>query len=267
MNHLLCSGRATGPDPSQGVVRAALFSSVEPDRPVVPGDIVELALCVAAEQGAPRGCAYLLESSLVDAGEVVSLEALEYFPRQRWFRVRADPGETRTGVLSVRIGSPGRAPRLRPQIMVGIPDATQRKMVRTARLTGHAVPVGPHRLTGLRIVTSPGVRGEGNALVEAPEGSFAISVTQPLHGSAQLSRDGWVAYDPAPGFVGYDRFEYTIGTSDSTKATATAHVFVGDLTAAPGAFPQTAVTTAFTPWQWPELTGTMPWPQESSRNR
>lgn len=265
MNHLLCSGRATGP--SQGIVRAGLYSSAEPDRSVVPGDIIELALCVAAEQGAPRGCAYLLESSLLDAGEVVSLEALEYFPRQRWFRVRADPGETRTGVLSVRIGRPGCAPRLRPQIMVGIPDATQRKMVRTARLTGHSVPIRPHRLTGLRILTSPGARGEGNVLDEAPDGSFAISVTQPLYGNAQLSRDGWVTYEPAPGFVGYDRFEYTIGTADSMKATATANVFVGDLAAAPGVFPPAPVVTAFSPWQWPELTGKMPWPQESPRNR
>ncbi|WP_406362237.1 Ig-like domain-containing protein [Streptomyces sp. NBC_01579] len=269
MNHLLCSGRAIGTDPSQGVVYAGLYSSVEPTVGAVIGDVIQLALSVAADQGAPRGCAYVLESSLIDAAEILTIEALEYFPQQRWFRVRADPGETRTGVLSLRIGYPRGAPRLRPQIMVGIPDGTQHKLIRTARLTGHSVPVRPHTLPGLRILTDPGTQGMANVLAQAPAGSFAISVTQPLHGSTQLSRDGWVTYQPAPGFAGYDRFEYTVGTADSVKMTAAANVFVGDLGLAPGAFPQHSAVTGFQSWQWPELTGKMPWPrpQESPRNR
>ncbi|MEU9063495.1 Ig-like domain-containing protein [Streptomyces sp. NPDC048430] len=269
MNHLLCSGRAVGTERSQGIVYAGLYCSADPRTGTVPGEIVQLGLSVAADEGAPRGCAYVLESSLTDAAEILSVEALEYFPQQRWFRVRADPGETRTGALSLRIRPPRGAPRLRPQIMVAVPDAGGQKLIRTARLTGHSLPVLTHSVAGLRITTEPGVRGTANVLARAPQGSFAISVTQPLHGTAQLSRDGWVAYDPAPGFTGYDRFEYTVGTADSAKVTAAANIFVGDLGLAPGVFPADPAETGFQTWQWPELTGEMPWPrpQESPRNR
>jgi hypothetical protein len=269
MNHLLCSGRAVATGPSQGIVYAGLSSSADPRLGAVPGEVVQLGLSVAADQGALRGCAYVMESSLTDAAEVISVEALEYFPQQRWFRVRADPGETRTGVLSLRIRPPQGAPRLRPQIMVAIPDDGGNKLIRTARLTGHSLPVRTHPMLGLRITTEPGVRGTANVLAQASQGSFAISVTQPRHGTTQLSRDGWVAYDPAPGFMGYDRFEYTVGTPDSAKVTAAANVFVGDLGLAPGVFPLHPAETGFHPWQWPKLAGEMPWPQpqEFSRNR
>ncbi|MFD9292232.1 hypothetical protein ACFWBV_28945 [Streptomyces sp. NPDC060030] len=95
-----------------------------------------------------------------------------------------------TGALSLRITTPRGAPRLRPQIMVAVPDAGGQKLVRTARLSGHSLPVRTHSVPGLRITTEPGVRGTVNVLAQAPRGSFAISVTQPRHGSAQLSRDG-----------------------------------------------------------------------------
>ncbi|WP_392673319.1 Ig-like domain-containing protein [Streptomyces sp. LN785] len=268
MNHLLCRGRAVGAEPSQGVVYAGLYSSADPQEGVVPGDHVQLGLSVAPGEGAPRGCAYLMESSLAGA-EILAVQGLEYFPGQRWFRVRADLGETRTGVVSLRIGRPERVPRLRPQIMIGVPDGTALKMIRTGRLSDASLPVRAASAPGLRMVTEPGTQGAANVLDAAPAGSFAISVSQPRHGSTQLSRDGWATYLPTPGFTGYDRFEYTVGTADSAKITAPVNVFVGDPGHAPGAFPQHAVATGFHPWQWPELTGEMPWPgpHESMRSR
>lgn len=260
MNHLLCRGQAVGSDPSQGVVYAGLYSSADPLRSVAPGDHVQLSLSVAPDQGAPRGCAYLLADSLSGSAEIVAVQDVEYFPKQNWFRVRAEAGETRTGLVSLRIGRPKGAPRLRPQITVAVPDASGRKLIRTGRLSDTALPVRASSAPGLRIVAGFDTPGSANVLAAAPAGSAAISVTQPRNGAAQLSHDGWVTYLPAPGFSGYDRFTYTVGTSEAAKITAPVNVFVGALDLLPGAFPEHTATTEFRQWEWPELTGEMPWP-------
>lgn len=265
MNHLLCRGQAT--EPSQGVVYAGLYSSADPRSWAAPGDIVHLGLSVAPHEGAPRGCGYLLEDSLTGAAEVLAVQDIEYFPKQRWFRVRADAGETRTGFVQIRITRPQGAPRLRPQITVAVPDASGRKLVRTGRLSDATLQIRTHGLFGLRITTGQNTPGSVNALATAPPGSSAISVTQPAHGTSQLSPDGWVTYLPAPGFTGYDRFTCTVGTTDAAKATAPVNVFVGSLEQCPGVFPEHPASTEFHHWSWPELTGEMPWPQAYPSSR
>ncbi|WP_327370785.1 Ig-like domain-containing protein [Streptomyces sp. NBC_01217] len=269
MNHLLCRGRAVGTDPSEGAVYAGLYSSADPLAGVAPGEHVQLGLSVAPADGAPRGFAYLLADSLADGAEIVAVQGVEYFPEQGWFRVRAEPGETQTGVVSLLVGRPKKAPRLRPQIIVAVPDASGRKLIRTGRLSDAVLPVHTVSAPGLRIVTEPNTPGSVHATAAVAAGSSVISVTQPAQGSTQLSPDGWVTYLPAPGFLGYDRFQYTVGTPDSTKLTAAVNVFVGPLDRVPGAFPPHTVTTEFHRWQWPELTGTMPWPRShaSSESR
>lgn len=268
MSHLLCRGRAVAPEPtpgedqSGGVVYAGLYSSADPLEGAAPGDHVQLGLSVAPGEGASRGCAYLVGSSLAGA-EVVAVQGVEFFPEQRWFRVRAEPGETRTGVVSLRIGTPKES-RIRPQIMVGVPDASGRKMIRTGRLSDLSLPVRAASAPGLRLVTPVGGEGAVNVLAGMAAGSMAISVGQPRNGTARLSRDGWVSYLPAPGFAGYDRFTYTVGTADGSKVTAAVNVFAGDPGSAPGLFPEQPAATDFRPWQWPELTGEMPWPRPST---
>lgn len=267
--NLLCRGRALGDDPSLGVVYAALYSSADPRRGVVPGETFQLGLSVAPDQNASRGCAYLLEAPLKGIAEVVALQGLEYFPRQRWFRVRADAGETATGVLHLRLRESADAPVLRPQITVGVPDATGRRLVRTGKLSDEALRLRAPGARGLRIEAEPGRPGSVNVLSAAPAGSTAISVTQPGNGDAQLSYDGWITYTPAPGFTGYDRFEYVVGTPAAAKLTSHVNVFVGPTAHIPGVFPQHTTDVAFRPWQWPELVGEMPWPRpdQSERNR
>ncbi|GGZ61013.1 Ig-like domain-containing protein [Streptomyces subrutilus] len=259
--NLLCRGRALGDDPSLGAVYAALYSSADPRGGVVPGEAFQLGLSVAPDQGAPRGCAYLLEASLKDTVEIVALQGLEYFPRQRWFRVRADAGENATGILHVRLLAEVTAPVLRPQIVVGVPDATGLRLVRTGKLSDGALRLRPPGARGLRVQTEPGRPGTVNVLSAAPAGSTAVSLTQPRNGDAQLSYDGWATYTPAPGFTGYDRFTYVVGTPDAQQLTSHVNVFVGSTAHAPGLFPQQPTDVAFRPWQWPELSGEMPWPR------
>ncbi|MFB6811995.1 Ig-like domain-containing protein [Streptomyces sp. NPDC056387] len=269
MNHLLCRGRALGDEPSLGAVYAALYSSADPRRGLAPGETVQLGLSVAPDQGASRGCAYLLEAPLADSADVVAFQGLEYFPRQRWFRLRAEAGETGTAVLHLRVHDTVTAPRIRPQIVVAVPDATGRRLVRTARLDADALPLRPATARSLRITAGPGGPGTVNVLSAAPAGSTAVSVTQPRGGDAQLSYDGWVTYTPAPSFTGYDRFEYTVATPAGEKQTSHVNVFVGSLEHTPGVFPAQPVDVAFRPWQWPELSGEMPWPRpgQTARNR
>ncbi|MFJ6609264.1 Ig-like domain-containing protein [Streptomyces sp. NPDC091289] len=262
MNHLLCQGRALNADPAEGAVVASLHSSVAPDVGAAPGDVIELSLSVAPDERGSYGYAYVLESSLLEAAEILSSQGLEHFPRQRWYRVRADAGEVGTGVLTLRVKEPKKGPRLRPRIMVGAPEGPGRAVARTGKLTGHAVLVRTHTLPGLRVVTASGAAAEVDVLAQAPSGSSAIAVTQPLHGSAELTAGGKLTYQPSPGFTGYDRIEYTVATGDSTKITAAVNVFVGDLGATPGIFPEHPSATGFEPWEWPEITGDMPWPRQ-----
>ncbi|MFD7259161.1 Ig-like domain-containing protein [Streptomyces sp. NPDC059874] len=268
--YLLCRGRALGGDPSLGAVYAGLYSSAEPRAGVTAGDSFEIGVSMAPDQGAPRGCAYLLEAPLTEAAEIVGVQGLEYFPRQRWFRLRAEAGESSTGVLQLRVGAAVTAHRIRPQFIVGVPDATGRKIVRTGKLSGAALPLRrPGVARGLRITAEPGGTGSVNVLAAAPAGSTVVSVTQPRAGSAEVSYDGWVAYTPVPGFTGYDRLEYTVTTPEAVKLTSHVNVFVGAPAQAQRVFPEYPTDVAFRPWQWPELSGEMPWPppQQPARNR
>lgn len=259
--NLLRRGRATGEDPAQGAVYAALYSSADPRFGATPGETVQFALSVAADRGVSRGCAYLLEEPLADSGEIIGTQGLEYFPRQRWFRVRTDDDETSTGVLHLRVKDPSAAQVIRCQMSVGIPDASGRKLLRTGRLDAEPLPVRRPVARGLRITTGPGRPGTVNVLSAAPRGSNALSVTQPRGGDAQLSYDGSVTYSPAAGTVGYDRFEYTVATPGGGELTSHVNVFVGSLEHTPGAFPEHPANSAPRPWQRPELSGEMAWPR------
>ncbi|MCC0095353.1 hypothetical protein K7B10_11275 [Streptomyces flavotricini] len=262
--NLLLRGQAVGDAPSPGSVYAALYTSADPRRGVAPGETVQFGMSVAPDGGASRGCAYLLEEPLAAVGEIVGVQGLEYFPRQRWFRVRADAGEQTTGVLHLRVGESATARSIRPRLIVGIPDASDRKIVRTGKLAADPLLLRPRGPRGLRLVTEPGLPGTVNVLSAAAAGSTGVSVTQPRGGRAELSPDGWVTYTPAPGFTGYDRFEYTVAAAAAGQVTSHVNVFVGSLDHIPGAFPQHPADSAPRPWQWPELTGEMPWPRPSA---
>jgi hypothetical protein len=264
MNHLLCAGRAVGTEErSPGVTHAALYSSVAPFSGVAPGDVVQLALSVAVEN-APFGYAYVQEKYFADAAEIVAIQDVEYFPKQRWYRVRAEPGQNGVGFLSVRVKRPKKKePRLRPHIAVAVPGRESRKMVRTASLRDRSLLIRTMFAPGLRIVTAPGVPGMADALgalATLAPGSRPVSVSQPRSGTAGLGQDGRIGYEPRPGFTGYDRFEYTVATPDGGQVTAPVNVYVGALDDRPGVFPEHQLTTDFQPWQWSELTGAMPWP-------
>ncbi|KMO96579.1 Ig-like domain-containing protein [Streptomyces roseus] len=269
MNHLLRRGQAVGDEPSHGAVYAALYCSADPRRGVAPGETLQLGLSVAPDHGAPRGCAYILEAPLADSADIVAVQGLEYFPRQRWFRIRAEAGENGTGVLQLRVHDKAAAPLIRPQIVVAVPDASGRKLIRTAKLDADALPLRPPMARSLRIAAETGRPGTVNVLSGAPAGSSAVSVTQPRGGEAQLSYDGWATYTPGPSFTGFDRFTYTVATPGGEQQTSHVNVFVGSLEQTPGVFPAQPAGEAFRPWQWPELGGEMPWPGpgQPARNR
>ncbi|MFE2289204.1 Ig-like domain-containing protein [Streptomyces sp. NPDC059443] len=267
--NLLCRGQALGNDPSLGAVYAALYSSADPRHGVATGETFQLALSVMPDRGASRGCAYLPGAPLTAVADILAVEGLEFFPRQGWFRARAEAGETVTGVVHLRVHDSVTAPLLRPQMVVGVPDASGRKLVRTGKLADAALVLRPPAARSLRALTEPGRPCTVNVLSAAPVGSRAVSVAQPRGGDTQLSHDGWVTYTPSPGFTGYDRFDYEVVTPAAAKLTSHVNVFVGSTAHAPGVFPQHTADVAFRPWQWPELSGEMPWPRPgpSARNR
>lgn len=259
MNHELCRGRVTSEDPADGAVYAALFSSVDPTIGARPGDEMHLALSVAPDASAHLGFAYLLADSLKGVATVVSLQDIEMFPHQGWYRVRAEQGQTSTGYVTVQIVGRPKAPRLRPQIAISVSGPGGRGKVRVGRLGHEAVPVRSSVVPGLRMVTDPGVPASVHALDALAGQGLPIAVTHPRHGMAELSADGWIHYRPAPGFAGYDRFEYSVGTAAGEKIDAPVNVFVGR-PVTPGVFPDIPGSTSYQHWQWPRLSGEMPWP-------
>ncbi|MER7517939.1 Ig-like domain-containing protein [Streptomyces sp. NPDC126499] len=262
MNHLLCRGRAVGTEESSpGVVHAALYCSVPPFAGVAPGDTVQMALSVAVEN-APFGYAYLQEKYFADAAEILAVQDVDYFPKQRWYRVRAEPGVNGVGFFSVRVKRPKKKePRLRPHIAVAVPGRDSRKIVRTASLRDRSLLIRTMFAPGLRIVVAPGTQGSVDVLAAVPPGSTPVAVSQPRFGTAQLGQDGWLGYLPYQGFTGYDRFEYTVATPDGGQVTAPVNVFVGSLEGRAGVFPEQQLTTDFQNWQWSDFTGEMPWPR------
>jgi LPXTG-motif cell wall-anchored protein len=71
------------------------------------------------------------------------------------------------------------------------------------------------------------------------------SVTKPAHGTAAISPDGTVSYQPATGFVGTDSFTYTARNALGGTSTSTVTVTVTDVP--PTATPVHLTTTSGTP--------------------
>ncbi|MFJ9086239.1 Ig-like domain-containing protein [Streptomyces sp. NPDC102384] len=260
MPHELCRGRVTGHSTADGVVSAAVFSSADPELGVRPGEELHLTLSVSCDEHVHLGFGYLLANSLDGVATVAGLQDVEYFPQQGWYRVRAERQQTATGSVTVRIDDRPKTPRLRPVLAATLRLPTTGERIRVKRLTHAALPIRAADVRGLHLTTDIGAPVSAHPWDSRPNAGSVLSVTQPAHGTVEHSGDDWIHYRPTPGFTGYDRFTYTAVDADGTTATAPVNVFVGELGPTPGVFPVEPPAPAFAPWQWPELTGSLPWP-------
>jgi hypothetical protein len=256
MTHPLVRG-AVGPDRGPTDVSAVLTSSTDPAGVVAPGAELHLELTVTAGDTAAWGCGYLLLDEVVGAATVTAAEGAEWFPDQRWFRVRADAGRTATGRFTLRVADRRGAPTVRPSMALSRAGGAQ--PTRTPALSDAAFRVTTRSVAGLRLAVPVDAVGE----LRLPDGAAApLDIAAPRFGAAAAAPDGrTVRYTPRPGFTGYDRF--TVGYRDAGGATrrAVVTVHVGDLTETPGLLPDAGVSGAEQHrWQENEVTGTLPWP-------
>ncbi|HEY1486395.1 MAG TPA: Ig-like domain-containing protein, partial [Micromonosporaceae bacterium] len=207
------------------------------------------------------GCGYLIGSSFGTVATVVGFSEAEYFPAKQTFRVRAEPGEERTGRIVIRVNDSQSASALRPAIVVSAPSGTERHLVRTGSLTDVVFRVREPYAPGLAIITAPGAAGSVEAIRAASDDARLTGVSDPRYGSAE-TRARTLIYTPAPGFSGYDRFTYTLRIAGATL-TGPVVVYVGDdvppglLT--PPSYDGSGVA-GHTPWRSSEITGRTPWP-------
>jgi hypothetical protein len=234
-----------------------LTSSSDPSEPVAPGAELRLELTVTAGPTAPWGCGYLLLDGMAGSATVTAAEQAEWFPEQRWFRVRAGAGRTVTGRFTLRVADRAGAPTVRPSIALSRAGAAQ--PVRTPALSDLAFRVTTRSVVGLRLV----VPVDGVGELPLPDAAGArLDVAAPRSGSASPGADGGtVRYTPQRGFTGYDRFTVGYRNAGGADVRAVVTVHVGDLDAAPGVLPVHGAPAAErSRWQENEVTGSLPWP-------
>jgi hypothetical protein len=265
VTHRLARG-AVGPAGGNDVT-AVLTSAVDPADPVAPGAELRLELTVTAGPDAVWGCGYLLLDDLAGSATVTSAEDAEWFPEQRWFRVRADAGSTGTARFTLRVADRPAAPTLRPSLAVS--RASRARPMRTPALSDGVFRIATRSTVGLRLV----VPADSEGVVPLPEDvAGPVDVSAPRSGTATVTADGRaVRYAPRPGFTGYDRFTLTGRSAEGAAVRGTVTVHVGALDDVPGllAPPEPGGTggAELRPWQENEVTGELPWPDAARAAR
>ncbi|WP_329378098.1 hypothetical protein OG625_09010 [Streptomyces sp. NBC_01351] len=268
MTYLLTTVRIQEPGVPGNTARVTLQSEAHPRASVAPGQTVRLALTVQAGPAAWHAYGYLAEDSVADAAEVLGVSGAEYSPAQRRYRVRAQAGASETAVLTLRVRPETTAPALRPEIGAAIPGQEPRKLLRVAPLAhegvrirglfapGHALNIPPHQ------AHVPAVIEVRQGL---PQGTVLIGHGQPSAGTVSVTGEGALAFQAAPGAMGYDHFPYTVRSASGEQAEGRVVVYIGDLSATPGLLTPPGFngvgTTRHLPWAQPTVHGPLPWPE------
>ncbi|MFD9302312.1 hypothetical protein ACFWCB_06410 [Streptomyces sp. NPDC060048] len=270
MTYLLTVVRIQEPGVPDNAARATLHSEAHPRTSVAPGQTVSLALTVQAGPAARHAYGYLAEDSIAEAADVLAVSGAEYSPAQRWYRVRAQAGAAETAVLTLRVRPGTTAPALRPEIGAAIPGQDPRKLLRADPLAHEGV-----RIRGLfapgRTLNIPPQHAHAPALIEVrhglPQGIVLIGHSQPSAGMVSVTAEGALAFQAAPGAMGYDHFLYTVRSPSGEQAEGRVVVYIGDLSATPGLLTPPGFngvgTTGHQPWTQPKVRGPLPWPAAS----
>jgi hypothetical protein len=259
VNHAVARG-AVGAGRGGNDVRVTLTSSEDPARALAPGSELHLELAVEAEPRAGWGYGYLLVEDLAGTATITAAEHAEWFPEQRWFRVRSEAGDPAVGRFTLKVADRPKTPTLRPSIAVGRTSGP--RMARTLALSDRVFRLGRAPVAGLRLTVPIGAA----CFVRLPDDTARVlDVRPPRSGVASATEDGrGLRYEARAGFTGYDRFTYTRRSADGTTATGAVTVFVGRLDEAPGLLTPPSDdgqgVTAIRPWQENEVVGEMPWP-------
>ncbi|MEV7413775.1 hypothetical protein [Streptomyces sp. NPDC089919] len=272
MTHLLTVVKVAEPGRPENSARAAVYSETHPSAAVAPGQTLRLALSVQAAPGARHAYGYLdvRPFGFAEAAEVLAVQGGEYLPERQVYRVRAGSGATENALLTVRIRPGTREPVLRPAIAAGVPGVEPRKPVRTEPLADLGVRIRGFHVPG-RALNVPPHAAHLPALLDVrqgvPPGTVLVGHGQPRTGSVAVTPEGLLAYQAAPGALGYDGFRYSLQTPAGEVAEGRVVVYVGDLSATPGLLtppgPNGIGTTAHQPWRQPKIIGQLPWPPES----
>lgn len=270
MTFLLTVVRVRETDYPDNMARVAVHSEVHPRSSVAPGQTLRLALTVQAGPGAAQAYGYLAEPSVAAAADVVAVEGAEYASTQGRYRVRAQAGETRTAVLTVRIRPGTTEPALRPAIGAAIPGVDPRKLLRAEPQADEGVRIRSFFAPG-RALNIPPHAAHAPALIDVrqglPPGTALLGHTQPRSGRAGVTRDGLLAFEAAPGAAGYDGFRYTVRSPTGEQAEGRVVVHIGDLSATPGLLTPPGFdgigATRHLPWTQPKILGPLPWPAAS----
>ncbi|WP_328379098.1 Ig-like domain-containing protein [Streptomyces sp. NBC_00440] len=271
MTFLLGVVRIQEPGFPDSATQAAVHCDAHPMTSVAPGQTVRIALTVQAGPGIGHAYGYLAEDSFAGAADVVAVQGAEYSSLLRHYRSRAESGGSESAVLTLRIRQDSTEHVLRPAVSAAIPGRDPRRLLRTEPLADLGVRIRGFSAPGRALNVSEHA-AYAPALVDVrdglPQGTVVVGHSQPRSGQVTVTHDGVLAFQAAPGAVGYDHFQYAVQSPSGERAEGRVVIHIGDLSETPGLLTPPgfngAGTTAHAPWTQPKIHGPLPWPHEGA---
>ncbi|MBT2477216.1 Ig-like domain-containing protein [Streptomyces sp. ISL-94] len=210
-----------------------LASTVDPARPLVPGQTFRLALTITPSGGAYRTYGYILDGDLSDAVTLTELQGMRQLPNGR-YAAFASGTEAVTATCLVEVGQDAvDGTVVLPRVVVGVMPAQGDKLVASAGIEDQGFHVRRRVIPGRTLFLNPG--GQATLPGATADGLRLSAVSPARYGMVGCAPDGTVTYQAPASFHGYDRFTCTYEDQDGHATASHVIIRIGDLGLSPGA--------------------------------
>ncbi|MFD7325223.1 hypothetical protein ACFV9D_29700 [Streptomyces sp. NPDC059875] len=212
-----------------------LFSDVDPQRPLVPGQTFSLTLSITPSDAPYRTYGYLLGDIFEGVTSVVNHKGLGKLGNGR-YATYASGAEPRTATMRVKIADD--APEgsyLLPRIVVGVKRTEDERLVSSMSVSNVGFRVRRHWLPGRSIVLNPGGRFTIPAGYTPVDGLRFTGTTFASHGTLFHTPDGGLSYQADPEHLGYDSFSCCFEDESGHRVRQEITLHIGDMSHSPGA--------------------------------
>ncbi|MFB8029301.1 Ig-like domain-containing protein [Streptomyces sp. NPDC056465] len=223
-------------DPSV-VCHLELRSAADPRWPVRPGQKIDFELTLTPSGAGTRYYGYLMAVSFEKVAVMDRMSGMSLLPAGGRYATSTGPGEQRVAKFTLEVNR-NAAPDafLVPVLRAGIiADGGKSLTSTTFSLKNHGFRIASLPPLGRSMIVMPGGRGVLKGLADGFGDDVRLAGAGPArHGVIGVEADGSVTYDPFPGHVGYDWFDYVLATADGRLTSGRVTVHVGDLGVVPG---------------------------------
>ncbi|MFE9254316.1 Ig-like domain-containing protein [Streptomyces sp. NPDC006879] len=222
------------------VCHLELTASLDPARPVPPGESVDFQLKLVPEGENARYYGYLMVESFDKVATVAKASGMSLAAVGDRYVTSTTAGAERVATFTLKTNEDAGADAyFVPQLRAGIIAGGGKSLTSTTiTLKNEGFRIAPLPPQGRSLTVMPGYRAVVKSLTEGLGESVRLRGVGPArHGMTSVEPDGTVSYTPYDRYLGYDWFEYLLDDGAGRYVSGQVTVFVGDTSAVPGVLP------------------------------